>query len=217
MSSISRCVQPLKKSTALSRALFSAASSSFMGVQRSRGGTLRIASPRTTAEELMATDVAGAGLPWIEEVRQSFELRPFTEFHHRELPELITRHGHLVAADVRGAPTVAFRVEDGTTFSWVAADPVQVVEGDTDATTLIELSEAAFSDFLHELVTANGAVRTGRARVVRGSLDEWQRWEPAIQALCFGRPIYDSSVWETLVDRDGHKLDLARSFEVDDP
>jgi hypothetical protein len=105
----------------------------------------------------------------------------------------------------------------GTTFSWVASDPIQVVEGDAGATTLIELSEAAFSDFLHELVTANGAVRTGRARVARGSIEEWQRWEPAIQALCFGRPIYDSTVSETLVDNGGNPLDLHRSFQVDDP
>jgi len=166
----------------------------------------------------MATDVAAAGLPWIEEVRQSFELRPFAEFHRRDLPALIARHGRLVATDVRAAPTIAFRIEDGTTFSWVAAgDSVQVVEGDAGATTLIELSEAVFSDFLQELLTANGAVRTGRAHVVRGSLDDWQRWEPAIQALCFGRPIYDASVWETLVDHDGSRLDLHRSFQVDDP
>jgi Phytanoyl-CoA dioxygenase (PhyH) len=165
----------------------------------------------------MATDIAATGLPWIEGVRQSFEVRPFTEFHRRELPELIARHAPLVATDIRGAPTIAFRIEDGTTFSWVAAgDSVQVVEDDAGATTLIELSEATFSDFLHELLTANGAARTGRARVTRGSIEEWQRWEPAIQALCFGRPIYDPTVWETLVDRDGSRLDLARSFQVGD-
>ncbi len=161
-------------------------------------------------------NVAAAGLPWIEEVRQSFPLRRFAEFHQRELPELIARHGRLVATDVRGAPTIAFRVEDGTTFSWVAGDPVQVVDGDAQASTLVELSEAAFSDFLHELVTANGAVRTGRAQIARGSIEEWQRWEPAFQALCFGRPIYDATVRETLVDREGSPLDLHRSFEVDD-
>jgi hypothetical protein len=166
----------------------------------------------------MATDVAATGLPWIEQVRQSFELRSFTDFHRRELPELIARHGRLVATDVRAAPTIAFRIEDGTTFSLVAAgDSLQVVEGDAGATTLIELSAAAFSDFLHELLTANGAVRTGRARVTRGSIEEWQRWEPAIQALCFGRPIYDPNVWQTLVDRDGNRLDLSRSFQGDEP
>jgi hypothetical protein len=155
-------------------------------------------------------------LPWIEEVRRSFELRPFTSFHRHELPELIERNGTLVASDVRGAPTIAFRVDDGTAYTWAAGDPVDIAEGDAGATTVIELSEDTFSDFLHELLTANGAVRTGRARITRGSLEEWQRWEPAIQALLFGRSIYGPHVWETLIDRDGQRLDLSRSFEVDE-
>lgn len=160
---------------------------------------------------------AGSGLPWIDQVRRSFELRPFGEFHHEELPELIARHHILVADDVVGAPALAFRIDDGTNFTWVAGDGgVKIHEGDDGASTLIELSEAVFSDFLHELLTASGAVRTGRARIVRSSLEEWQRWEPAIQALCFGRPIYGPHVWDSLVDPDGHALDLHRSFGVDE-
>lgn len=165
----------------------------------------------------MATDVAATGLPWIEEVRRSFDLRPFADFHRRELPQLVERHGVLIASDVAGAPTIAFRIDDGTTFSWAPGNPLDIGDDDAGATTLIELSEDTFSDFLHELLTANGAVRTGRARVARGSLEEWQRWEPAMQSLLFGRPIYGPEVWETLVDHDGTRLDLHRSFAADDP
>lgn len=166
----------------------------------------------------MATDVVGTGLPWIDEIRRSFALRSFVSFHRDELPGLIERHGALVTDDVRGAPTIAFRSDDGTTFAWIATDHgVEIQEGDGHAGTLIELSEDVFSDFLHELLTANGAVRTGRARVVRGSLEEWQRWEPAIQSLCFGRPIFGPSVWDSLIDGDGRPLDLHRSFRTEDP
>ncbi|MCU1376542.1 MAG: hypothetical protein JWO68_3828 [Actinomycetia bacterium] len=166
----------------------------------------------------MATDVAGTRLPWIEEIGRSFERRSFVAFHGRELPQLIQRHGHLVIDDVQDAPTLAFRIEDGTTFSWsAAADGMRIVEGDVEAATMVELPELAFSEFLQELLTASGAVRTGRARVVRGELAGWQRWEPAIQALCWGRPIYGPEVWATLVDGDGHPLDLQRSFAADDP
>ncbi len=166
----------------------------------------------------MATDADGTGLPWIEEVRRSFPLRSFAGFHRDELPHLIDRHGALVVDDVRDAPTIAFRGDDGTTFSWSsAAGGVEIHEGDRDADTLIELPEAVFSDFLHERLTANGAVRTGRARVVRGSMEAWQRWEPAIQSLCFGRPIYGPAVRDTLVDDAGQPLDLRRSFRVEDP
>ena len=48
-------------------------------------------------------------------------------------------------------------------------------------------------------------------------MEAWQRWEPAIQSLCFGRPIYGPAVWDTLVDDAGQPLDLYRSFRAEDP
>jgi ectoine hydroxylase-related dioxygenase (phytanoyl-CoA dioxygenase family) len=163
------------------------------------------------------TTDARTTLPWIEEVRRSFPPRPFVQFHREELPRLLEQHQHLAADDVRGAPTVAFRIDDGTTFSWVATSAgVEIREGDDDASTLVELSEPVFSDFLNELLTANGVVRTGRARLVRGSLEEWQRWEPAMQAVCFGRPIYGPVVVDALRDPAGAPIDLHRSFDVTD-
>ena len=165
----------------------------------------------------MSADASRTRLPWIEQIARSFERRSFVAFHRRELPQWIERHGHLVARDLRGAPTLAFRSEDGSTFSWLASgDGVRLAEGDVDAATLVEIPEPVFSDFLHELLTASGAVMSGRARVLRGSLAGWQRWEPAIQALCHGRPIYGPEVRERLVDRAGRPLDLHRSFAPGD-
>jgi hypothetical protein len=166
----------------------------------------------------MATDLAGTELPWIDEIGRSFERHSFERFHRIELPRLISEHGHLVTDDLRGVPPLAFRADDQTTFSWVSGDDgVRVIEGDADAATLIELDERTFSDFLNELLTATGIVRTGRAVVARGTLTGWQRWEPAIQSLLSGRPIYSPAVWDTLVDGNGMPLDLRRSFSVDDP
>ena len=68
----------------------------------------------------MATDVAGSGLPWIEDISRSFAPHPFVAFHREELPSLNRRHGALVAGDLRGVPGLAFRIEDGTTFAWTA-------------------------------------------------------------------------------------------------
>ena len=97
-------------------------------------------------------------------------------------------------------------------------DGLRVVEGDADAETLVELAEQAFSDFLNELLTASGAVRTGRARVVRGSLAGWQRWEPASKRCASGRPIFGPAVAGTaLSTATARPLDLHRSFTVDDP
>jgi hypothetical protein len=165
----------------------------------------------------MATDVVGTGLPWVDAIAQSFAPCSFGEWHLVRLPALITRHGHLVVDDLRGVEPLAFRVDDGTSYTWIATDDgVRIVEGDATAATVVELSASTFSEFLHELLTASGAVRTGRARVARGTLEGWQRWEPAIQSVCSGREVYGVAVWQTLVDVDGSPLDLHRRFRVDD-
>jgi hypothetical protein len=149
----------------------------------------------------------------------SFPHHGFRDFHEVQFPALVAGRSALVAADLQGVPPLGFVTDDGEEFTWISTDDGVVVrEGTEVATTLVELSEATFSEFLHELLTANGAVRTGRARLLRGDVDGWQRWEPAIRSLCTGRPIYDDAVWGTLVDRDGAPLDLQRSFTVhDDP
>ena len=167
----------------------------------------------------MGTDVGGTGLPWVEAIAASFEPYSFAAFHTDRLPELVARHGALVAADLRDAPPLAFRVSDGTSFTWRATDRgVEAREGDDSAVTVVDISEGAFSEYLHELLTASGAVRTGRARVTRGDLSRWQRWEPATQSLLSGREIYSPAVRSSLIDRGGQPLDLGRSFtEGDDP
>jgi hypothetical protein len=165
----------------------------------------------------MGTDVVGTGLPWVDAIARSFPRHPFDEFHRRELPELVARHGTLVAADLQDAPSLGFRIEGDVGFTWRWSDDgVAVGKGTDTASTVVELSEDTFSEFVNELLTASGAVRTGRARVVRGSLAGWQRWEPATQSLCSGRAIYGPQVWAELVDDDGAPLDLGRSFTVDD-
>ena len=164
----------------------------------------------------MGTDLVGTGLPWVDAIAASFAPYSFTEFHREQLPAWVAAHGALVADDLRDAPPLAFRVGDDA-FTWFPdADGVRIEAGDTDAATVVSLSEAALSEFLHELITATGAVRTGRAEITRGDLEGWQRWEPAIRSLASGRPIYGPWVWDTLVDRDGTPLDLFRTFGVDD-
>src|SRR3954447_13069381 len=165
----------------------------------------------------MGTDVVGTGLPWVDAIAQSFPRYPFVAFHRETLPRLLEQHGELVVADVHDALPLAFRIEGDVAFTWCASDEgVDVVDGADAGTTVVDLSEQTFSEFINELLTASGAARPGRARVTRGSLAGWQRWEPAIQALCSGRAIYGPAVWDDLVDDDGAALDLLRSFSVDD-
>jgi hypothetical protein len=165
----------------------------------------------------MGTDVVGTGLPWVDAIAESFPHHSFAGFHRDVLPRLVEQHGRLVVDDLRDAPPLAFRIDGGVAFTWHAtSDGVEVVDGADGATTVVDLSEDTFSEFVNELLTAAGATRTGRARVTRATLAGWQRWEPAIQSLCSGRAIYGPAVWDDLVDGDGAPLDLLRSFRVDD-
>ena len=60
-------------------------------------------------------------------------------------------------------------------------------------------------------------MNTGRAKLVRGTLEGWKRWEPALQAVWTGRDIFGPEAVAALVDRGGEPLELTRSFAVDDP
>lgn len=164
----------------------------------------------------MVTEAADADVSWASAIVRSFEPYSFVRFHREQLPALVERRGQLVAGDLFGVQPLAFSA-GGTTFTWLASERgVEIREGDADAATLVELSEETFSEFLHELLTARGAENSGQARVVRGELKGWQRWEPAIRSLCTGWEIYGPAVWQTLVDRADAPLDLHRQFSVDD-
>ncbi|TML12116.1 MAG: phytanoyl-CoA dioxygenase family protein [Actinobacteria bacterium] len=166
----------------------------------------------------MATAGNATTLPWIDEIADSFPLRDFVAFHRNELRQLIALNGRLIDGDLRGAAPLAFRLIEGPTFTYVATDEsMRVVEGDDEAETLVEITATGFSDVINELLTASGAINTGRAQLVRGSISGWKRWEPSLQALWSGRPIFSSAIAAaTLIDRDGLPLDLKRSFTVDD-
>jgi len=140
----------------------------------------------------------------------TFAAIDFDEFHARTLPARIAAgNGALAGADVAGAPALGFRV-GATAYTYLPGNAtVEIRAGDDDAATAIELDPATFSDYAHELRSCFGLVYGGEARLVRGSYDDWFRWEPAIRALYDGRPLYDPA-WV-----DG--LDLHRTFTLDDP
>ncbi len=158
----------------------------------------------------------GTRLPWVEAIAASFPRHSFVTFHTHDLPVHNADRRNLVVEDLTGVPAIAFRLPGGPAFTWIASsDGVTAVEGDADAATLVELDEDTFSAYVNELLTASGCVRTERARMVRGTVQDWKRWEPATRALLTGREIYSNAVRDRLVDRDGTPLDLHRSFPGD--
>jgi hypothetical protein len=164
----------------------------------------------------VGTDTLGTGLPWVEAIAASFPHYSFVEFHTSELPALNARNGELLVGDLAGAPPIGFRIPNGPTYTWLStSDGIHAVEGDADAETLVEIDEVTFSQYLHELLTASGSVRTDRAALTRGSLAGWKRWEPATRTLITGKPIYTEAARETLVDRNGMPLNLFQAFPAD--
>jgi hypothetical protein len=175
-----------------------------------------LAYQRDSRRTELSSDEHGSGLPWVDAIARSFERTSFGDFHRARLPAWSRRNGRLVAADLRGATPLAFRVA-AEAFTWIPASAgVTVAEGDDGADTVVALSEETFSELVHELLTAVGALRTGRAKLLRGSLPAWQRWEPALRSLQSGREIYTAAARRTLVDRFGKPLDLSRRFSVED-
>lgn len=156
-------------------------------------------------------------LSWIREVNASFPFHSFEAFHETRLEELLEQHGRLLRDDIRGAEPIAFRLAEGRAYTYRQTKGVVSIErGEESAVAVVELDEETFSDFANELLTASGAVMTMRARLVHGTLEQWQRWEPGLRALYTGRPIYGSEIHSKLVDSGGAPLDLMRSFSLAD-
>lgn len=139
----------------------------------------------------------------------TFAVVDFDDFHARTLPERVAAgNGALAGGDVADTAPLGFRV-GATAYTYVPeGGSVEIRPGDDAATTVIELDAPTFSDYANELRTCFGLVYGAEARLVRGSYDDWFRWEPAIRALYAGRPLYDPA-WVG-------GLDLHRSFTLDD-
>ena len=75
-----------------------------------------------------------------------------------------------------------------------------------DGEVVAEMDQSAFSDFANEMWSVFGLLYANRVRIVQGTFDHFARWEPALQALWFDRPIYSQATVESLVDRAGRAL-----------
>ena len=148
----------------------------------------------------------------------AFPLLDFEDFHRRELPRrLAAGHGALAAeADLASLGTLAFRLPSGPAFSYrPQPGGIEVVEGDADARTVIEISPEDWSNVVHDLDSAPGLLYAGRVRCLRGNAMRFVGWEPGLRAMFQGRPIFREDRVR-LRDRRGAPLDPHQTFTLAD-
>lgn len=141
----------------------------------------------------------------------------FEAYHRERLPALLADgRGAQAARAVQHLGSLAFRLEQGGAWTYRPRDGgIDLVPGDEDAGTVIELSHEIWQNLVHELDAPAGLLYGGRARCPRGRAIRWVEWEPALRCLYNGRPIYDPDELR-LLDRLGEPLDPERSFTLDD-
>ena len=150
-------------------------------------------------------------------MEQAFPTLDFERYHREELPaRLEAGRGPIAAHALRGLSPLAFRLREGGAYTYVRrGDRVEVLAGDAEATTVIELDHAAWQGLVHELEAPAGLLYAGRLSCARGNAMQLMAWEAGLRALYTGRPAYDPERLD-LRDRTGAALDVERSFTFDD-
>jgi ectoine hydroxylase-related dioxygenase (phytanoyl-CoA dioxygenase family) len=140
----------------------------------------------------------------------------FQQFHRDEVPRLLALGQGVPAARQLGpGKSLALRLVDGPSFTYHSTgEDLSVLAGE-DAATVVELAEDAFGDLVSEAWSVFGLLYGNRLTTPHGQFVDLARWEAALQALWFGRPIYGPDAVAALVDRNGDPLDLTRSFALD--
>jgi ectoine hydroxylase-related dioxygenase (phytanoyl-CoA dioxygenase family) len=139
----------------------------------------------------------------------------FDEYHRVVLPGLLageragvvrraTAHLRGIGLTVPGAGVFTYRPRQGA---------VDILAGDGDADTLLELDLEGWQGLVHELEAPAGLLYAGRVRCLRGDAVDLMAWESALRALYNGRPPYEPAE-VCLNDGRGEPLDLERTFAL---
>lgn len=141
----------------------------------------------------------------------------FRRFHAHDVGSWLAEgRGHAGAAHLGAGRSLTIRLTDGSSCTYRSDGRDLSIEIDApDEGVVVELDQAAFSDFVNEMWSVFGLLYASRVRVVAGTFEQFAAWEPALQALWFDRPIYSPDTVASLVDRHGGPLDLTQTFTID--
>lgn len=132
-----------------------------------------------------------------------------------ELPALLDDHGDLAAEAVARLELPPLVVDvDGERHGLRLRDGRLVADVDEPA-LVVELTDAAFADWVREDRTARALAITGDLRRHGASHQTLEEWELVLRALVFGSPVHRPGAVD-FTDREGAPLDLRRVFTPDD-
>ncbi len=129
----------------------------------------------------------------------------------------IANHGELAGhgVEVMSQPDLGL-VADGREISLrLVSGALRLAQGLGNSALVAELNTDALSDLVQDRQSTMGLAMTSRVKILRGSLDDWIRWEPVLRALFEGRPVYEPGA-VVLRDLNDDRLDLERVFTLGD-
>ena len=132
------------------------------------------------------------------------------------LPPLVERNGTAVAEGIAAldAPPLTVQV-DGSAWTLAADDgALTLQEGTVDGALVLDLDEAAFSDWAQLQRSLNGMVVMQQLRFEGGDERDVSVWDALWHTLLEGWPVVDPDL--AFVDRHGAPLDLGQSFGPDE-
>lgn len=137
------------------------------------------------------------------------------EFFAEQLPDLVARHGALVARGIveLDARPLAIEVGDGAWSFTTDGETVVVVEGIVDDAFVVTLTEDHFSEWVQQQRTFNMLVVSREMRCRNGTEYDISLWDSLWLTMLEGWPIVDDIEF---LDRHGEPLDLGRVFTPDD-
>lgn len=141
----------------------------------------------------------------------------FNEGHNKVLPERLSGHlGKLAAGQVRDLPSLAIGLPDGRSFTYAYRpedSSIELLPG-SDASTVIEVTEADWLGLWDSTETILGLIMSSRAKILAGQAADFVSWEPAIRVLYEELPPYDPNA--PLRGAGGRELDPSQAFHPDD-
>ena len=151
--------------------------------------------------------------------QETFGPIDFDWFHQEHLPALLEQRGDVFSdSDAAMVRPLAFDLSDGRAYTYIPDGKTFTVQpGTAAAHTIVELSPDAWTAFAWELKTCFALLYAEQLSITQGSFGQVARWEPPLRVALSDQVLFDLDTPVRIDDEDGHDIDLARTFTLEDP